>query len=240
MSGDGAGMLMRPPRVDVRAWFTLAVAGPGALLALGAAVTSDGIVQLAGDWAALLLTLMCLLAVSRLERSGTDPLLTELPGPARDREQALLAAVLLTATEASAVLLGVLAGLPLTGEAIAASLTVAGLPLCLALPAYVVKPALAKLSLDAHLSTPVTETTYARREVREANPEQAGWMWSLGPDQTCTLYVYNPIELARVATPDPEPAPEPAWILPVPMRPQRPFTLFRPRQTADLAQRAAA
>ena len=127
-------MLMRSPRVDVRAWMTLAVTGPAALLALGAAVTSVGIVQLAGDWAALLLTLMCLLAVSRLERSRTDPTPTELPGPARDREQALLAAVLLTATEASAVLLGVLAGLPLSGEAIAASLTVASLPLCLALP----------------------------------------------------------------------------------------------------------
>ena len=224
---DCADMLMRSPRVDVRAWFTLAVTGPVALLALGAAATSVGTAQLAGAWATLILGLMFLLAISRLERSRTDPALTELPGPARDREQALLAAVLLTSTEASSVLLGVLAGLPLSGESIAAALTVASLPLCLALPAYAVKPTLAKFSLDAHLTTPGRETTYARREIRETNPGQAGWMWSLGPEQTCTLYVYNPIQLSQAAEPCDDMVTELAWIAPAPSRSQKAFTLFR-------------
>ncbi len=96
---------MRPPRVDFRAWFTLAVTGPTALLALGAAATQVGTAQMAGCWVTLILGLIFLLAISRLQRSRTDPTLTELPGPARDREQALLAAVLLTSTEASGVLL---------------------------------------------------------------------------------------------------------------------------------------
>jgi hypothetical protein len=233
-------MLMRSPRVDVRAWFTLAVTGPVALLALGAAATTEGEIQLAGDWAALILGLMFLLAASRLERSRTDPTLTELPGPAREREQALLAAVLLTATEASGVLLSVLAGLPLSGGSIAAGLTVASLPLCLALPAYALKPALAKFSLDAHLVEPGRETTYARREVREENSEQAGWMWSLGPEQTCTLYVYNPIQLCLPSETAIMLVPEPAWIAPAPTRPQKAFTLFRHLDDMPQVQRVAA
>jgi hypothetical protein len=240
VDGDCGGMLMRSPRVDVRAWFTLAVTGPAALLALGAAATTIGTAQLAGKWATLILGLMFLLAVSRLERSRTDPSLTERPGPARDREQALLAAVLLTSTEASGVLLCVLAGLPLSGESIAAALTVASLPLCLALPAYAAKPAIARLSLDAHLAPSERETTYARRETREANPEQAGWMWSLGPEQTCTLYIYNPIEMAQTPETTSSPPAELTWIAPAPSRSQKAFTLFRPRETAVLAQRAAA
>jgi len=226
--------------VNVRAWFTLAVTGPVALLAMGAAVTSVGTAQLAGAWATLILGLMFLLAISRLERSSTDPTLTEMPGPARDREQALLAAVLLTSTEASSILLSVLAGLPLSGESIAAALTVSSLPLCLALPAYAVKPTLARLSLDAHLATPDREPTYARREVRETNPEQAGWMWSLGPEQTCTLYVYNPIELATTAEVRVVAAPEPAWINPAMTRPRKAFTLFRRRDDMAQIERVAA
>ena len=231
---------MRPPRVDFRAWFTLAVTGPTALLALGAAATQVGTAQMAGCWVTLILGLIFLLAISRLQRSRTDPTLTELPGPARDREQALLAAVLLTSTEASGVLLSVLAGLPLSSESIAAALTVAALPLCLALPAYFAKPTLAKMSLDAHLTEPARATTYARREVREVNPVLVGWMWSLGPEQTCTLYTYNPIEMAQVEEILPKAAPEPAWIAPLPIRAQKPFTLFRPREFALAEQRAAA
>ena len=141
-------MLLAPPRLDVRAWFTLAVAAPVAMLTVGAAATQDGPAQTAGLWIAVLLAPTIALALTSLDSRGARAAPMDLAALARARETALLNAFRLTTAEACGVLLAVVLGVPLSGQSIACGLAVAALPLASAVVGYVVAPALWKLRLD--------------------------------------------------------------------------------------------
>jgi hypothetical protein len=133
-------MLIAPPRLNVAAWLTLAVAGPTLMLALALGVTSGGSKQWAGMWVAVLLAPAIALALRALE--------TRRAKAAAGRELLLVAAFGLSIAEASAVLLAVLMGAPLTGQAIACGLTVAAGPLALAVTAELLRRAFPNMSLE--------------------------------------------------------------------------------------------
>jgi hypothetical protein len=129
-------MLLSPRRLDVRAWLTLATAGPAAMLSLAAAASREEPAHAAGIGAALLLTPSLALAVKSLEPRDAEwnrPL--ELVA-ARGRERTLLKAFCLSTTSAAGVLIGVLAGAPLSPHAIAGALSVTAAPLVLAVGLY--------------------------------------------------------------------------------------------------------
>ncbi|MBL8773128.1 MAG: hypothetical protein JNK30_17235, partial [Phenylobacterium sp.] len=115
-------MLLAPPRTNVGAWFALAASGPAAMLAVAAAATRDGLPRMAGIWAAAMLLPAAALAIRTLDGGR--------PGqPALRTDQALVAAFALTVGEAASVLLSVLMGAPLPGQAVASGLAVAAAPL---------------------------------------------------------------------------------------------------------------
>jgi hypothetical protein len=117
--------LQAAPKVNLWAWFALAVAAPLALLALGAAATQAGAPRTAGIAAAVLLAPAIVLALRSLERRQ---------GPqtaAQAREQDLVRAFCLTTGQACGFLFVVAAGAPFSGESVAVGLFMAGVPLAL-------------------------------------------------------------------------------------------------------------
>jgi hypothetical protein len=129
-------MILTPRRLDVRAWLTLATAGPAAMLSLAAAATREEPARSAGIGVALLLTPSMALAAKSLEPRDAQwdrPL--ELVA-ARGRERTLLKAFCLSTTSAAGVLMGVLAGAPLSPEVIAGALGCTAAPLALAIGLY--------------------------------------------------------------------------------------------------------
>jgi len=133
-------MLIAPPRLNVGAWLTLAVAGPTLMLAAALGATSGGARQWAGLWAAVLLAPAVALSLRSLE--------TRRAKAAQGPERILVAAFGLTVAQASGVLLAVLMGAPLTGQAIACGLAVAAFPLALAVPADLLRRAFPGFSLE--------------------------------------------------------------------------------------------
>ncbi len=129
-------MMLSPRRLDVRAWLTLATAGPAAMLSLAAAATREEPARSAGIGVALLLTPSLALAVKSLEPRDAEwnrPL--ELVA-SRGRERTLLKAFCLSTTSAAGVLMGVLAGAPLSSQAIAGALSFTAAPLFIAVGLY--------------------------------------------------------------------------------------------------------
>ena len=147
-------MLLTPPRLEVRAWFTLAVAGPVGMLALAGAATSGGITQTAGLWLAVVLAPAVALALKTLE--------TPRDGEVNTSDHVLTAAFGLSTIEACAVLLAVLAGAPLDGRAIACGLSVAAIPLTLAVTATLLRPAFRPLLEPAGLAQPLQQPDAGR------------------------------------------------------------------------------
>lgn len=133
-------MLIAPPRLNVAAWLTLAVAGPTLMLALALGVTSAGAMRGAGMWAAVLLAPAIALALRALE--------TRRAKAAAGPERMLVGAFGLSVAEAAGVLMAVMMGAPLTGQAIACGLTVAAGPLALAVIADVLRRAFPNWSLE--------------------------------------------------------------------------------------------
>lgn len=133
--------LAAPPRLNVGAWFALAAAGPAAMLAVAAAVTHEGVEHDAGLWAAGLLAPAVALALHTL---GVR---RRRPGPPPG-DQVLTAAFALTVSEAAAVLLSVLMGAPLPGQAVASALAVSAIPLTGAVAVYLLKAAAPNFSLQ--------------------------------------------------------------------------------------------
>jgi hypothetical protein len=117
--------LQAAPKVNLWAWFALAVAAPLALLALGAAATQAGAPRAAGLAAALLLAPAIVLALRSLERRQ-GPLTA-----AQAREQDLIRAFCLTTGQACGFLFVVAAGAPFSGESVAVGLFMAAVPLAL-------------------------------------------------------------------------------------------------------------
>lgn len=133
-------MQLAPPRLNVGAWFALAAAGPAAMLAVAAAATHEGATRDAGLWAAAMLAPAIALALHMLERRRRAG-----PAPA---DQALTSAFALTVSEAAAVLLSVLMGAPLPGQAVASGLAVAAIPLAGAVGLDLLRRALPHFSLQ--------------------------------------------------------------------------------------------
>ncbi len=133
-------MLIAPPRLNVGAWLTLAVAGPTLMLAAALGATSGGLARSAGMWEAVLLAPAIALALRSLERRRA----IAAQGP----ERFLVAAFALSVAEASGVLMAVLMGAPLPGQAVACGLTVAAAPLALAVAADLARRALPDFSLQ--------------------------------------------------------------------------------------------
>jgi hypothetical protein len=133
-------MLIAPPRLNVVAWLTLAVAGPTLMLALALGATHEGTKQWAGLWVAVLLAPAVALSLRSLE--------TRRAKAAAGPDRLLVAAFGLSVAEASGVLLAVLMGAPLTGQAIACGLTVAAGPLALAVAAELLRRAFPNMSLE--------------------------------------------------------------------------------------------
>ena len=133
-------MLIAPPRLNVGAWLTLAVAGPTLMLAAALGATSGGLARSAGMWEAVLLAPAVALALRSLERRRA----IAAQGP----ERFLIAAFGLSVAEASGVLMAVLLGAPLAGQAVACGLTVAAAPLALAVAADLVRRAFPDFSLQ--------------------------------------------------------------------------------------------
>lgn len=129
-------MMLSPRRLDVRAWLTLATAGPAAMLSLAAAATRPEPAHSAGIGVALLLTPSLALAVKSLEsRDAAWDRPLELVA-SRGRERTLLKAFCLSTTSAAGVMMGVLAGAPLSAHAIAGLLGATTAPLFVAVGLY--------------------------------------------------------------------------------------------------------
>lgn len=133
-------MLIAPPRLNVGAWLTLAVAGPTLMLAAAAGATGGGAAQWAGLWVAVLLAPAVALALRSLERRRAQA--------AQGPERMLVGAFGLSVAQASGVLLAVMWGAPLSGQAIACGLTVAAFPLALAVPAAILRRLFPNFSLE--------------------------------------------------------------------------------------------
>lgn len=133
-------MLIAPPRLNVGAWLTLAVAGPTLMLAAAASATSGGAAQWAGLWVAVLLAPAVALALRSLEHRRSRA--------AQGPERVLVAGFGLSVAQASGVLLAVMWGAPLSGQAIACGLAVAAIPLGLAVPFELIRRAFPDFSLE--------------------------------------------------------------------------------------------
>ena len=149
-------MLLAPPRLEVRAWFTLAVAGPAAMLALAGAATSGGMTRAAELWLAVLLAPAVALALKGLE--------TPRSGEAAQNDDLLTAAFCLSLGEACVVLLAVLAGAPVDGRAIACGLSVAAIPLGLAVGAHLLRLAFRPLLETAPVAQAFQQPDAGRRQ----------------------------------------------------------------------------
>lgn len=112
--------------VNTAAWFALSVTAPLALLAVAATATQAGAPKAAGFWAAMLLAPAIVLALRSLERRRTDLTLEE------QRDQDLARAFCLTTGQACGLLFVVASGVTFSGEAVAVGLSMAGVPLTLA------------------------------------------------------------------------------------------------------------
>lgn len=124
----GAAFLLAtaPPKVNVGAWFALALAVPLALLALAAGMTQAGAPRAAAFVAALLLAPAAVLAIRALENRQHELSADEL------REQDLARAFCLTTGQAVGFLFVVILGAPFSPESVAVGLAMAGVPLTLA------------------------------------------------------------------------------------------------------------
>lgn len=129
-------MHLAPRRLDVRAWLTLATAGPAAMLSLAAAATKEDPARTAGIGVAVLLTPSLILAAKSLE---TKDIAWDRPVElvaSRGRERTLVKAFCLSTASAAAVLVGVLAGAPMSPKAISGALTLTAAPLFVAVGLY--------------------------------------------------------------------------------------------------------
>ena len=162
-------MYRTPRRLNVKAWFALAAAGPTALGAVAAAATGAGLARDAGLWAAVLLAPPLALALRSLERRPDEP----EPRP-WSPEHALRAALALSTAAATAILLAVLAGAPLDGPAIACGLAAAATPLALAIPAALTAWAVPGLLKTAGVTEPLDHPDSRRwqRTVQRAEDER--------------------------------------------------------------------
>lgn len=133
-------MLIAPPRLNVGAWLTLAVAGPTAMLAAAHSATQHGEDSWAGLWIAVVLAPGVALALRSLEHRRAKA--------AQGPERRLVGAFCLSIAQASGVLLAVLMGAPLSGQAIACGLCVAAFPLAVAVPLDVVRRLFPHFSLE--------------------------------------------------------------------------------------------
>lgn len=124
----GAAFLLATasPRVNTAAWFALAVAAPLALLALAAGATQTGAPRVAGFVVAMLLAPAIVLALRSLEVRKHDLTHAEL------REQDLVRAFCLTTGQACGFLCMLILGARFSHESVAVGLTMAGVPLTLA------------------------------------------------------------------------------------------------------------
>lgn len=162
-------MYVTPRRLNVKAWFTLAAAGPTALAAVAAAATGVGLARDAGLWAAILLAPPLALALRSLERRPDEP----EPRP-WSPEHALRTSLTLSTSAATAILLAVLAGAPLDGPAIACGLAAAAAPLALAIPAALAAWAVPGLLKAAGVTEPLDHPDSRRwqRTVQRAEDER--------------------------------------------------------------------
>jgi hypothetical protein len=144
-------MLIAPPRLNVGAWLALAVTGPTLMLAAaaGAGAAEDGPTRWAGLWAAVVLSPAVALCLRSLE--------TRRARVAAGPERMLVAAFGMSVAQASGVLLAVLMGAALTGQAIACGLTVAAFPLAVAVPLDVLRRLFPNLPLQP---TGLAQTLY--------------------------------------------------------------------------------
>ncbi|MBY0380009.1 hypothetical protein [Phenylobacterium sp.] len=124
----GAAFLLAtaPPKVNVGAWFALAVMVPLLLLALAAGMTQVGAPRAAAFEVTLLLAPALVLAVRALEVGR------HAPAPDEAREQDLTRAFCLTTGQAVGFLCVVILGAPFSHESVAVGLAMAGAPLALA------------------------------------------------------------------------------------------------------------
>lgn len=112
--------------VNTAAWFALSITAPLALLAVAATATQAGAPKAAGFWAAMLLAPAIVLALRSLESRRSDL------SPEEQRDQDLARAFCLTTGQACGLLFVVAAGVRFSGEAVAVGLSMAGVPLTLA------------------------------------------------------------------------------------------------------------
>lgn len=114
------------PKLNTAAWFSLSITAPLALLAVATTATQAGAPKAAGFWAAMLLAPAIVLALRSLEIRRHDPT------PEEQRDQDLARAFCLTTGQACGLLFVVAAGVRVSGEAVAVGLSMAGVPLTLA------------------------------------------------------------------------------------------------------------
>jgi hypothetical protein len=163
-------MFLGSRQLNVRAWFTLAGTGPLAMLAVGAAATSEDLARTAGLWIAGLLIPSALLAIVTLQSRWRGVWAQPAPW---DAEKTLQDALSLTTVQACLMLATVLAGVPFPPIAVACGLGVATLPLALATLAYVVTAPFAAVSKTARLAQAVEQPDAGRwqRSVEGAEDE---------------------------------------------------------------------
>jgi hypothetical protein len=194
-------MLHTPPTVNIRAWFTLAVTAPASLLTLTHAMTSEVTTQRAAICAALVMALMFFQALSQLEIRTIGWGIPEAPNRP-DHEAFLAAAFSLTSVEACSVLLSVVAGVPLGGQAIAVGLSVAAAPLALAIGVYGLAPTWSKFRLDipARADTSAAPWITPAVSAPARTPSAISpWIWALGPDQVTRSYRYGQVTVEAPA-----------------------------------------
>jgi hypothetical protein len=115
-----------PPKVNVSAWFALAVAVPLLMLSLAAGMTQVGAPRAAAFVVTLLLAPAVVLAIRALEVGRHEPTAEE----ARDHD--LARAFCLTTGQAVGFLCVVILGAPFSHESVAVGLAMAGAPLMMA------------------------------------------------------------------------------------------------------------
>ena len=115
-----------PPKVNVSAWFALAVAVPLLMLSLAAGMTQVGAPRAAAFVVTLLLAPAVVLAIRALEVGRHEPTADQA------RDQDLARAFCLTTGQAVGFLCVVILGAPFSHESVAVGLAMAGAPLTLA------------------------------------------------------------------------------------------------------------
>lgn len=155
-------MQLAPPRLNVRAWFTLAVAVPVAVLAIAAAATATGLARQAGFWTAVVLAPAVALSLKTLEsrRFGWN----EPDPPWPDPEQTLRMAFMLTTGESALLFLAVLLGAPFSALAIVWTLAAAAAPLVVAVGIYLTHMALKRPLEAARIPEAIQEPDPGWRE----------------------------------------------------------------------------